>query len=169
MRIGLIGTGTMGKPMAHHLLEAGYSLTIFARQPSKMADLKDKGASIPNSPAEVGVQSDCLILSLLFDPEVAEVILGEKGIAQKASSGTIITTTGTPRAAMELTTRLAEQGIEYLDAPVSGEVKGALDAKLTFMVGGKKEAFEKVKPLMKILGSNIYHLSFWPCRNGASH
>ncbi len=160
MKIGLIGTGTMGKPMAYHLLEAGYSLTIFSRRPAKVTDLKDKGARMANSPAEVGEQSDCLILSLPFDPEVTEVILGDKGVVRGASPGTIIldTTTGTPRAAMELATRLAQQGIEYLDAPVSGGVKGALNAKLTFMVGGKKEAFEKVKPLMKILGSNIYHL-----------
>lgn len=160
MKIGLIGTGTMGKPMAYHLLEAGHSLIIFARHLDKVEDLKNKGAKIVDSPAEVGSQSDCVLLSLPFDPEVAEVILGERGIDKAAPPGTIIldTTTGTPQAAIGMAAELAEKGIQYLDAPVSGGVKGAREAKLTFMVGGEKEALEKVKPLLKKLGNNIYHL-----------
>lgn len=160
MKIGLIGTGTMGKPMAYHLLEAGHSLIIFARHLDKVEDLKNKGAKIVASPAEVGSQSDCVLLSLPFDPEVAEVILGERGIDKAAPPGTIIldTTTGTPQAAIGMAAELAEKGIQYLDAPVSGGVKGAREAKLTFMVGGEKDALEKVKPLLKKLGNNIYHL-----------
>ncbi len=160
MKVGIIGTGTMGKPMARHILEAGFSLFIYARHPEKAQSLKEKGAQLVESPAEIGGQCECVLLSLPFDPEVKEVILGERGVAKAAPPGFIIldTTTGTPKAAMELAQQLVPQNIHYLDAPVSGGARGAEEGKLTFMVGGDKEAFEKVKSLMKILGDNIFHL-----------
>lgn len=160
MKVGLIGIGTMGKPMARHILEAGFPLFIYARHPEKAQSLKEKGAQIVVSPAELGELCECVLLSLPFDPEVKEVVLGERGVATKAAPGLIIldTTTGTPKAAIELAQQLAPQKIYYLDAPVSGGARGAEEGKLTFMVGGDKEAFEKVKPLMDILGPNIFHL-----------
>lgn len=160
MKVGLTGIGTMGKPMAQHILEAGFPLFIFARHPEKAQSLKEKGVQLVDSPAELGRLCDCVLLSLPFDPEVKEVVLGERGVARTAPPGFIIldTTTGTPKAAMELAQQLAPRKIHYLDAPISVGAKGAVEGKLTFMVGGDKEAFEKVKPLMKILGANIFHL-----------
>jgi 2-hydroxymethylglutarate dehydrogenase len=160
MKVGIIGTGTMGKPMAHHILKAGHPLTVFARRPEKVKDLEKEGARIAASPADVGLQSDWVVLSLPFDPEVEEVVLGEKGIIAKAARGTLIldTTTGTPKAAVQLATKLSHQGIQYLDAPVSGGVKGAREAQITFMVGGEKQTYEKAMPLMQALGAHMYHI-----------
>jgi 2-hydroxymethylglutarate dehydrogenase len=160
MKVGIIGTGAMGKPMARNILKAGHPLTVFARRPEKVKDLENEGAKVVASPADVGAQSDCVILSLPFDPEVDEVVLGDRGIISGASRGTLLldTTTGTPKAAVQLALQLLHKGIQYLDAPISGGVKGAMEAKITFMVGGEKQAFEKVLPLMRALGTNVYHI-----------
>ncbi len=160
MKVGIIGIGTMGKPMALHILKAGFPLFVYARHPEKAQILIDKGARFVDCPAELGSQCDCVLLSLPFDPDVREVILGERGVAKKAAPGFVIldTTTGTPSAAIELAQKLAPEKIHYLDAPVSGGEKGAIEGKLTFMVGGDKQAIEKVRPLMEILGTNIFYL-----------
>ncbi len=160
MKIGFIGTGTMGKPMAQHVLEAGHSLYIYARHPEKVKDLEAAGAKLLASPAEVGAASEFVILSLPFDPEVDEVVLGEKGILEGASPGTLIldTTTGSPKAAEKVAEVTRRKGVEYIDAPISGGVKGAIEGKMTFIVGGDAEAVKKATPLMKIMGSNIYRV-----------
>lgn len=160
MKVGFIGTGTMGKPMAHHILKAGHSLFIYARHPQKVKDLEGAGAKQLASPAEVGAKSEYIILSLPFDPEVEEVVLGPKGIVEGASSGTLIvdTTTGSPRAAAQLAANTKPKGVEYIDAPISGGVKGAIEGKVTFMVGGDPAVVKKATPLMQILGSNIYRV-----------
>jgi 3-hydroxyisobutyrate dehydrogenase-like beta-hydroxyacid dehydrogenase len=160
MKVGIIGTGAMGNPMAHHILRAGHALAVFARRPEKVKNLENEGAKIVASPADVGLQSEFVILSLPFDPDVEEVVMGERGVIAKAARGTLIldTTTGTPQAAVHLAAKLSQQGIQYLDAPISGGVKGAREAKITFMVGGEKQLYEKAMPLMKTLGANIYHI-----------
>jgi len=160
MNIGIIGTGTMGKPMARNILRAGHSLTLFARHPEKVKDLVAEGAKIAVSAAEAGAARDCIVLSLPFDPEVEEVILGERGILKGASPGTVIvdTTTGTPAAAVRMAAAAAPKRVDYLDAPISGGVKGASEGKLTFLVGGEQAAMKKALPLMEQLGSNIFHI-----------
>ncbi len=158
MKVGIIGTGIMGKPMARNILKAGYSLNVYARHPEKVKDLEAEGANIVASPADVGAESECIVLSLPFDPEVEEVVLGNKGILLRASPGTLIldTTTGTPGAAHRVAAAAAQKGVRYVDAPISGGVKGAIEAKLTFIVGGEPEAVEQAVPLMEKLGTNIY-------------
>lgn len=161
MKVGIIGTGAMGKPMAHNILKkAGYSLIVYARHPEKVKDLEAEGAKIVASPADVGQESDCIVLSLPFDPEVEEVVMGERGILSGASPGTLIldTTTGTPGAAVHVAAVTARKGVGYLDAPISGGVKGAIEARLTFIVGGEKEGVEKAMPLMKQVGTNVYNV-----------
>jgi len=160
MKVGIIGTGAMGKPMARNILKGGHSLVVYARHPEKARDLEAEGATLVSSSAEVGAASECIVLSLPFDPEVAEVVMGEKGILSGASPGTLIldTTTGTPTAAGDVAAATAEKGVTYLDAPISGGVKGAVEAKMTFIVGGAKEAVKKAMPLMKQLGANAYHV-----------
>jgi 3-hydroxyisobutyrate dehydrogenase-like beta-hydroxyacid dehydrogenase len=108
----------------------------------------------------VGAASDCVVLSLPFDPEVEEVILGERGILKRASPGTVIvdTTTGTPAAAVRMAAAATQKRVDYLDAPISGGVKGAIEGKLTFLVGGEEAAMKKALPLMEQLGSNIFHI-----------
>jgi len=158
MKVGIIGTGTMGKPMAQHVLKAGHSLIVYARHPEKVKDLEGEGGKIVASPAEVGASSECIILSLPFDPEVEEVVLGKKGILEGALPGTLIldTTTGSPKAAVQMAAATRPKGVEYIDAPISGGVKGATEGKLTFIVGGETLAVQKAIPLMKIMGSNVF-------------
>jgi len=158
MDAGIIGTGTMGKPMAHHILKAGHALFVYARHPEKVKDLELAGAVIVASPAEVGARSKCVILSLPFDPEVEEVLLGERGILAGAPPGTLIldTTTGSPRAAVQVAAVTKSKGVEYIDAPISGGVKGAVEGKLTFIVGGDPEAVKRAMPLMKRMGQNVF-------------
>ncbi|NIO12100.1 MAG: NAD(P)-binding domain-containing protein, partial [Deltaproteobacteria bacterium] len=140
MKVGIIGTGAMGKPMAHNILRASHSLIVYARHPEKVRDLEAEGAKMVGSAADVGAESECIVLSLPFDPEVEEVVMGERGILTGASPGTLIldTTTGTPKAAVHIGALTVQEGVGYLDAPVSGGVKGAIEAKLTFIVGGEK-------------------------------
>ena len=158
MDVGIIGTGTMGKPMARHILRAGHTLFVYARRAEKVKDLESAGARFAASPSEVGAKSECVILSLPFDPEVEEVVLGEKGILAGASPGTLIldTTTGSPHAAVQVAAATRPKGVDYIDAPISGGIKGAVEGKLTFIVGGEPEAVKKATPLMKIMGQNIF-------------
>jgi 3-hydroxyisobutyrate dehydrogenase-like beta-hydroxyacid dehydrogenase len=150
----------MGKPMAHNILKAGHSLIIYARHPEKVKDLEAEGAKLVASPADVGTESECILLSLPFDPEVEEVVLGEKGILAGASSGAVIldTTTGTPKAAVQVASVTAQKGVGYVDAPISGGVKGAIEAKLTFIVGGENTDVKKAIPLMEELGANVFQV-----------
>ena len=160
MKVGIIGTGTMGIPMAQNILKSGDSLIIYARHPEKVAALKQAGAEIVNSPAEIGAGSDIIILSLPFDPDVEEIMLGEKGVLSGARPGSIIldTTTGTPEASVQMAALCEEKGIGYLDAPISGGVKRAEEGTLTFIVGGEESIFNKAMPLMKKIGENIYRV-----------
>jgi len=160
MKAGIIGIGTMGKPMAANILKAGHTLQVFARNPEKARALEAQGAKLAASPAEVAAASDAIVLSLPFDPEVEEVLLGARGIAEGAKPGLLIldTTTGSTKAAVQVAERLRSRGIAYLDAPVSGGVRGAVEGKLTFLVGGEGPDIERATPLMKCLGGHIHHL-----------
>jgi len=160
MKVGLIGTGAMGRPMADNILKAGYSLVIYARHPDKVKDLEAKGAKIVTSPAEVARESEIIVLSLPFDPEVEEVVLGKRGILEGALPGKMIldTTTGTPKGAVKMASMTRPKGLEYLDAPISGGVKGAVEGKLTFIVGGEEKAVSMARPLMEKLGTNAYRV-----------
>jgi 3-hydroxyisobutyrate dehydrogenase-like beta-hydroxyacid dehydrogenase len=160
MKAGIIGIGTMGKPMALNILKAGHGLVVFARDPEKARPLEEKGAKIAASPAEVAAASDLVVLSLPFDPEVEEVLLGSRGVAEGARAGLLVldTTTGSTKGAVQVAERLRPRGIAYLDAPVSGGVKGAIEGTMTFLVGGEASAVSRATPLMQCMGGHIHHL-----------
>ena len=150
----------MGLPMAQNILKADDTLIVYARHLEKVEALKQGGAKIAKTPAEVGAESEFILLSLPFDPDVEEIVLGAKGVLAGAVPGVIIldTTTGTPEASIQMAACCAEKGVGYLDAPISGGVKRAEAATLTFMVGGEDSVFDKAMPLMKKLGDNIYKI-----------
>jgi 3-hydroxyisobutyrate dehydrogenase-like beta-hydroxyacid dehydrogenase len=160
MKVGFIGTGAMGKPMAHNIIKAGHSLAVFARNPEKIAELLHAGASPANCPAEVASRSEAVFLSLPADREVDEVVSGERGVLEAASAGTILidTTTGTPSAARRVAEQAAKKQVFYLDVPVSGGVKGAREGTLTLMIGGERAAVQKVRSLLQSIGQNIYEV-----------
>jgi len=159
-RIGFIGLGIMGKPMAGHLAKAGHTVTVWNRTASKAADLVKAGARQASSPKEAAAQSDITIVMVADTPDVRQVVMGPNGVAEGARRGSVVVDMSTisPVATREIAKALAERGVEMLDAPVSGGEKGAIDAALSIMVGGKPEVFERVLPVFQQMGKNIVHI-----------
>jgi 2-hydroxy-3-oxopropionate reductase len=157
MNIGFIGLGLMGRPLALHLAKAGHTLHLWARRPASLEPFKTVGAHAHVSAAEVAKHAEIVITMVADAPDVREVCLGENGLSAGAKRGLIIVDMSTinPNAAREIGAELAAKSIEFLDAPVSGGEVGAINAALTIMVGGKPEAFEKVKPLFEKMGKSI--------------
>ena len=158
--MGFIGLGIMGRPMAGHLLDAGYPVTVWNRTRSKMAPLVERGATAAASPREVAAASDTTITMVADTPDVLDVILGPQGVVHGVRPGGVVVDMSTisPAATREIARRLAERGAEMLDAPVSGGEKGAIDGTLSIMVGGKPEVFERVLPVFQKMGRQIVHL-----------
>jgi 3-hydroxyisobutyrate dehydrogenase len=158
-RIGWIGTGVMGGPMAGHLLAAGYGLTVTTRTRDRAADLEQAGATWADSPAEVAATSDIVCSMVGYPDDVREVLLGSDGALSTAAAGTILVdfTTSEPSLAVEVAERAAGQGVEVLDAPVSGGDVGARNGTLSIMVGGPAEVVEQVRPCLDLLGATVVH------------
>ncbi len=159
-RIGFIGLGIMGRPMAGHLVKAGHEVTVWNRTASKTAELVNGGARLGASPKDVASRSDVTITMVADTPDVRHVILGHDGVIEGARSGAVVVDMSSisPIATKEIARALAGKGVEMLDAPVSGGEKGAIDATLSIMVGGKPEVFERVLPVFQTLGKNIVHI-----------
>ncbi|BAO30813.1 NAD(P)-dependent oxidoreductase [Sulfuritalea hydrogenivorans] len=156
MKVGFIGLGLMGRPMALHLEKAGHSLHLWARRPEALAPFAGVNAKIHVNPAEVARHAEVVIVMVADAPDVEAVCLGPQGLAEGAAPGLIVVDMSTiaPDAARHIGLHLAERDIEFLDAPVSGGETGAINAALTIMVGGKPEVFEKVKPLFDKMGKS---------------
>lgn len=159
MRIGFIGLGIMGRPMARHLLEAGFPLTVHSRSPGPVDELAEAGASRAGSPAEVGVASDVVVTMLPDTRDVELVLFGENGLAAGTREGSLVIDMSTisPVATRRFAERLAERGVAFVDAPVSGGERGAVEAALSIMIGGSDEDFARARPLFEAMGKNIVH------------
>ncbi|MCS7119598.1 MAG: NAD(P)-dependent oxidoreductase, partial [Candidatus Bathyarchaeota archaeon] len=159
-RVGFIGLGVMGKPMALNLLRAGFPLTVWNRTRSRMEDLLKLGASGANSPREVAERSDVVITMVSDSPDVEEVILGSEGIIYGAHEGLIVIDMSTisPAVTKKISDELAERNVRMLDAPVSGGEAGAKEATLSIMVGGPEDAFEECLPIFRALGKKIVYM-----------
>lgn len=158
-RIAFIGLGVMGQPMAGHLLAAGHDLHVFTRSKAKAKTLITRGAKWSSSAADAARHADVVFICVTDTPDVEAVVTGDKGVADGVKRGTIIVdhSTISPSATRKLAKDLAARGIKFLDAPVSGGDVGARNATLSIMVGGDKEAFEKVLPLLRTMGKAITH------------
>ena len=156
-KIGFIGLGIMGDPMAKNLLEAGYSLTVYDIVPEKIDDVVKAGAQAGSSNKEVAQKSDIVITMLPNSPEVKEAVLGADGVLDGAKPGTILVDMSSiaPLASKEVSERAKEKGIVTLDAPVSGGEPKAVDGTLAIMVGGPAETFEKVKDILGVMGASV--------------
>jgi 2-hydroxy-3-oxopropionate reductase len=155
-KLGFIGLGIMGTPMAGHLLAGGHAL--YAHTRSQVPDaLTDKGATPCASPAEVARQADIIITMLPDTPDVEAVLFGENGVASDLSPGKLVIDMSSiaPLPTKAFAARINELGCDYLDAPVSGGDVGARAATLTIMVGGPEAAFQRAKPLFELMGKNI--------------
>ena len=157
--VGFIGIGVMGRSMAGHLLDAGYSVHVYNRTQAKAKDLVDRGAQWQSSAGKVAAAADVIITIVGFPVDVESVYLGEDGVLAQARSGSLAIdmTTSCPNLASRIAQEAAAKGIEVLDAPVSGGDIGAREARLSIMVGGSVSGFERALPLFEIMGKNIVH------------
>ena len=157
MKIGFIGLGIMGRPMALNLLKGGHQLTVWARREVSMAPLLEAGALGAKSPAEAGQGVD-LVVSMVADaPDVAEVM---REVAKTAAPGLVAVDMSTisPAAARQIGEELAASGVDFIDAPVSGGEVGAIAGSLSIMVGGSEAGFARAKPAFECMGKNIVHV-----------
>ena len=159
-RIGYVGLGAMGKPMAKNLVRAGYSVSVYNRTAAKTEELAAMGASVAATPKDLAGNCQVIIVNVSNSPEVEEVVLGKEGAIQNGRPGTVIIDMGTsyPSSTLKICRSLEEKGMEMLDAPVSGGVKGAQEATLAIMVGGKKEVFEHCRAILESMGKNVIYL-----------
>jgi 2-hydroxy-3-oxopropionate reductase len=157
INIGFIGPGIMGGPMALNLMKGGHKLWVYARRPEATQALVKAGATSCTTAMEVATHADVIFLIVSDTPDVESVIFGENGIAKGARKGSVIVDMSTisPTATKVFAERLAKQGVDMLDAPVSGGETGAINGTLSIMVGGNTKVFERVKPLFELMGKNI--------------
>ena len=157
MKVGFIGLGVMGRPMAQHLRSAGHELFVWARRPDSATGLD---AVVCATLAELGRQCEVVFTIITSSADVEGVALGQDGLIEGMAAGSVLVDCSTiaPDAARHIAARLKEQGIHMLDAPVSGGGQGAIDATLAIMVGGEAEVLEKVRPLLDCLGKRIVHI-----------
>ena len=153
-KIGFIGLGIMGKPMAHNLMKAGHQLVIYSGS-SSADELKDEGAEVADSYKAVAEQCGIVITCLPASPEVEEVYRGDEGLLAGASEGDLLVDMSTisPLVTKELAREASEKGVKTLDAPISGGEPGAISGELSIMVGGDEEDFERAKPLFEAMGT----------------
>ena len=158
--IGFVGAGNMGRPMIDHLQRAGHRLTVFARRPEVIDALRAQGVAVVTTPAQAAAAAEFVFVNVTNTADVEAVLFGSEGIVEGARPGTVVIdhSTISPVATRAFAQRLAERGIEHLDAPVSGGVAGAQAATLAIMVGGKAEVLERARPLLAVLGKSIVHV-----------
>ncbi len=157
MKIGFIGLGIMGRPMAGHLQAAGHALTVVRHRVEVPAEILAGGAVACESAAQAAREAEVVILMVPDTPDVAEVLFGTGGVAEGLAKGkTVIDMSSiSPTETKKFAARINDLGCDYVDAPVSGGEAGAKNAALTIMVGGPQAAFDRVKPLFEIMGKNI--------------
>lgn len=160
MRIGYIGLGTMGAPMAMNILKAGFPLTVNNRTPSKAAEILAAGAQWAETPSEVASRSEIVFTNLSDTPDVLQVLFGSNGVINGSHPGMVLVDNSTikPSASREIYQRFHEIGVSALDAPVSGGDIGAKNGTLAIMVGGDAEALEKAMPVLEAIGKKITHV-----------
>jgi 2-hydroxy-3-oxopropionate reductase len=160
LKLGFIGLGVMGQAMALNLRKAGHALSVYARNPLQSAPLHSAGAMVLASPMAVACAADILFINVSDDAALEAVLFGAEGAAAGLRAASIVVDMGTtsPVYTRQLATRLAELGIDLIDAPVSGGEAGAIAGTLAIMAGGSEAAFQRVLPLLQAIGGNIVHV-----------
>ena len=157
MKVGFIGLGAMGRPMALHLHRAGHELAVWARRPESIGDLP---ARVCATPAELGACCEVVVTVITSSADVEGVALGKHGLSDGMAPGSVLIDCSTiaPDVARRIAAKLGEKGIHLLDAPVSGGEQGAIDATLAIMAGGDAAVLERVRSLLECLGKRIVHI-----------
>jgi 2-hydroxy-3-oxopropionate reductase len=156
-KIGFVGLGIMGKPMAKNLLKAGHKVTVYDIVPAAMEDVAAAGAVKGSSPKDVASRTDIIITMVPDGPEVEQAVLGPGGVLEGARRGATVVDMSSisPLVAQKVGAACEAKGIDFLDAPVSGGEPKAIDGTLAIMVGGKKDVFDKMEPILKTMGSTV--------------
>lgn len=159
-RVGFAGLGLMGRPMARHLLSAGADLRVWNRTRGVAEAFEQPRVQVCDSPADLAGRSDIVVLMLADTPVVEQVLFGPDGLSQGLRAGSMVVDMGTTAVVptREFARRLAHNGIDFIDAPVSGGEIGAIDATLTIMAGGGDDAIDRAGPLFSVLGRNFTHV-----------
>jgi 2-hydroxy-3-oxopropionate reductase len=156
-KIGFIGLGIMGKPMAKNLLKAGYTLTVYDIVPEKIEEVIGAGAKAGSSSKDVAQKSEIIITMLPNSPEVKDAVLGADGVLDGAKAGTILIDMSSiaPLASQEIAKEADKKGVVMLDAPVSGGEAKAIEGTLAIMVGGPEKTFNEIKDILGIMGASV--------------
>jgi len=159
-RIGFVGLGIMGGPMAKNLMEADYELVLYNRTKEKAEEIAGDGATVADSPREVAENSDIIITMLPDSPQVEVILAGEGGVLEGLGEGSLVVDMSTisPVVTKVLAEKVEERGASMLDAPVSGGDVGAQQGELSIMVGGSEEDFERARPLFDVMGKAATHV-----------
>jgi 3-hydroxyisobutyrate dehydrogenase-like beta-hydroxyacid dehydrogenase len=166
-KVGFVGLGNIGEPMCRRLLENGYEVSIYDANPEAVSKLGDTAAEPAENLKVVASSAEVVLLSLPGSDVVEEAVLGERGLVEGLSSGKVLidTSSSRPSSTRDLAEKLAESGVEMLDAPVSGGVLRAEEGKLAVMVGGREEVFERYREVLEAFGEKIFHVG----DHGAGH
>jgi 2-hydroxy-3-oxopropionate reductase len=158
--VGFIGLGIMGRPMAHRLLDAGFSLAVHSRSPGPGDELEEAGAQPRASSADVAAGADVVITMLPNTPDVEHVLFGENGVSSRLRPGSLVVDMSTidPLAARRFAESFRGMGVGMADAPVSGGERGAVDGTLSIMVGGREDDVTRAMPLLRAMGTTIVHV-----------
>src|SRR5437868_4364280 len=159
-KLGFLGLGIMGYPMARNLLRAGHEVALWSNTHAKAQELaKAEKGVFCETPKQVGAAADCIFLCVGDTEMTKEVILGKDGLIESAKSGTVIADASTisPSESRKIGVTLAKKGIEYLDVPCTGSKPGAEGGTLTFMIGGDPKVYERIKPYMEPMGKRLYY------------
>ena len=158
-KVGWIGTGVMGSSMCGHLMAAGFEATVYNRTPARYAGLIERGAKAASSPAEVAAASDVIFSIVGYPSDVRAVTLGPDGTLAGAKPGSVLVdmTTSDPALAVEIFEAAKAEGIDAVDAPVSGGDIGAKEARLSIMIGGEPAVVESLRPFFEVMGKTIVH------------
>jgi len=156
-RIGFVGLGIMGKPMAKNLLKASHALVVYDIMPAGMDEVVAAGAEKGSSPKDVASRTDLVITMVPDGPEVEQAVLASNGVLEGARKGTIVVDMSSisPMVSQKVGAACEAKGVEFLDAPVSGGEPKAIDGTLAIMVGGRQDVFDKVEPILKQMGSTV--------------
>lgn len=160
MKVGFIGLGLMGNPMAKNILKSGFPLTVYNRTKTKTTELQKLGAKIANSPKEVAVNADLIITMVTGPKDVEAVLFGKNGATKAARKNQVVIDTSTigPAAAKRIAKKLAKFGIEFIDCPVTGSTPKAITGELTMFIGGKQPVVNKVMPVLKAMGKTFNYM-----------
>jgi 3-hydroxyisobutyrate dehydrogenase len=165
MKVGFVGLGLMGNPMAKNILKAGFDLSVYNRSKNKTVELRKLGAHVYDTVQEMAKNVDVIITMVTGPKDVKEVVFGKKGVVAAGKRGLTIIDMSTigPEAAVEIADKLKKHAINFIDAPVTGSVPRAITGDLTIFIGASKQSFEQIKPVLFAMGKNLRHIG----ENGA--